>query len=161
MRIMGIDPGLKATGFGLVEIKAQSQINCLELGTIEPSAKESIACRIQKIYDGVACLLKERHPDILVLEKLYAHAKHPATAFKLGHVRGAICLLCAQNNLTLVEHSVKRIRKSLVGNGNATKVQTKQVVGHLLGIDVTQISLDATDALALALGHARMMRLNI
>ena len=66
--------------------------------------------------------------------------------------------MCAQKNIRLVEHSVKRIRKALTGNGNATKVQTKRTVADLLKIDETKLTLDASDALALALGYARMQR---
>ncbi len=70
--------------------------------------------------------------------------------------RGAICLLCAKKNIELAEHSVKRIRKALTGNGNATKNQTQRVVAHILNIDGNKLTLDASDALALALGYVRM-----
>ena len=92
----------------------------------------------------------------MVLEKLYAHYNHPVTACKLGHVRGVICLLCAQRKIKLVEHSVKRIRIALVGNGNASKLQTQQVVAHMLKIEQSQLTPDASDALALALGYVHI-----
>ena len=92
------------------------------------------------------------------MEKLYSHYKHPATAAILGHVRGVICLSVAQQKIELVEQSVKRIRKALTGNGNATKIQCQEFVKRLLNIKSAGFKLDASDALALALGQAHMMR---
>ncbi len=160
MRILGIDPGFKATGYGFIEIDQRS-ITLIETGTIEPKQKDLLQNRIHKIHTILGGLIDEHRPQVLVLEKLYAHYKHPATASKLGHVRGVICLLCAQKNIELAEYSVKRIRKSLTGNGNATKVQTKRTVADLLRIDESKLTLDASDALALALGYMRMQSLRL
>jgi len=155
IKILGIDPGFKATGYGIIKAGERSAVLC-EAGTVEPKQKDLIQNRIQKIYTILDSLIEEYRPQVLVLEKLYAHYKHPATASKLGHVRGVICLLCAQKNIELSEYSVKRIRKALTGNGNATKVQTKRTVADMLNIDEAKLTLDASDALALALGYARM-----
>ena len=96
---------------------------------------------------------------MVVLEKIYAHYKHPATASViLGHVRGVICLSVAQQKVKLAEQSVKRIRKALTGNGNATKAQVQEFVKRLLNINAPAFKLDASDALCLALGQAHMMR---
>lgn len=160
MKILGIDPGFKATGYGCIKVDGRS-VTLIETGTIEPKQKDLIENRIQKIYTILGGLIEEHQPQILVLEKLYAHIKHPVTASKLGHVRGVICLLCAQNKILLAEHSVKRIRKALTGNGNATKGQTRRVVADLLKIDEAKLTLDASDALALALGYARMQSLSL
>ncbi len=155
MKILGIDPGFKATGYGCIKVDHRS-VTLIETGTIEPKQKDLIQNRIQKIYLILGDLIDEHNPQVLVLEKLYAHHAHPVTASKLGHVRGVICLLCAQKNIELAEYSVKRIRKALTGNGNATKVQTKRVVADLLKIDESKLTLDASDALALSLGYIRM-----
>ena len=155
MKILGIDPGFKATGYGCIKVDHRS-VTLIETGTIEPKQKDLIQNRIQKIYSILGDLIDEHNPQVLVLEKLYAHHAHPVTASKLGHVRGVICLLCAQKNIELAEYSVKRIRKALTGNGNATKVQTKRVVADLLKIDESKLTLDASDALALSLGYMRM-----
>ncbi len=155
MKILGIDPGFKATGYGCIKVDHRS-VTLIETGTVEPKQKDLIQNRIQKIYSILGDLIDEHNPQVLVLEKLYAHHAHPVTASKLGHVRGVICLLCAQKNIELAEYSVKRIRKALTGNGNATKVQTKRVVANLLKIDESKLTLDASDALALSLGYIRM-----
>jgi crossover junction endodeoxyribonuclease RuvC len=157
MRILGIDPGLITTGYGVVDIKA-GNVKILEAGTIEPNTKDPFEQRLLKIHLHITTILQAHHPDVVVLEKLYAHYKHPATAAVLGHARGVICLSAAQQNIKLVEHSVKRIRKALTGNGNATKVQCQEFVKRLLNIKSAGFKLDASDALALALGQAHMMR---
>ena len=161
MRILGVDPGLRRTGYGLVDVSSQSSIRLVEVGTIEPKEKDLFENRIYKIHAGLEKIIGESKPDVMVLETLYAHAKHPTTASLLGHVRGVICLLCAQKKIQLIEHSVKRIRKSLVGNGNATKEQTRALVANLLKVNASQLTLDASDALALALGHAHMIRMKV
>ena len=155
MRILGIDPGFKATGYGIVDFdgRSWSSLKVCEAGTIEPNQRDLLQNRIEKVYKNLDELLGEYKPDVMGLEKLYAHYKHPITASKLGHVRGVICLLCAQRNIELVEHSVKRIRVALVGSGNANKEQTKSVVAHVLKIDEKKLVTDASDALALALGY--------
>jgi crossover junction endodeoxyribonuclease RuvC len=157
MRILGIDPGLITTGYGVVEIKAGG-VKILEAGTIEPNTKDPFEQRLLKIHLHITTILQAHHPDVVVLEKLYAHSKHPATAPVLGHVRGVICLSVAQQKIELVEQSVKRIRKALIGNGNATKIQMQEFVKRLLNIKSAGFKLDASDALSLALGQAHMMR---
>jgi crossover junction endodeoxyribonuclease RuvC len=157
MRILGVDPGLKATGYGLIEAN-HLKVALIETGTIEPKRQYIFEKRIQVVYDNLQALIQEYHPEVLVLEKIYAHTKHPATASIMGHVRGAICLLCAQNNIDLAEHSAKRIRKAVCGNGNAPKGQIQRVVARALGIPAEQLTLDASDALALALGYVHINR---
>jgi len=152
MRIVGIDPSLKATGYGFIDFDHQ-RITLIETGTIEPKQKAPTEQRIERIYSILDGLLKQHRPEIMVLEKLYAHHLHPTTASILGHVRGVICLLAAQQKIKLIEHSVKRIRKAITGNGNASKQQTQRVVAQYLKIDASQLTLDASDALALALGY--------
>ena len=92
MRILGIDPGLGITGYGLVEVKSRN-FKLLEAGVIRTSGSDTLEARINKIYEGVKSLIEEFRPQALVLEKLYSHYKHPMTAILMGHARGAICLL--------------------------------------------------------------------
>lgn len=156
MRILGIDPGLKATGYGIIELTGHG-VRLIETGTIQPKQKDLIQNRLCKIHRMLGGIMDEHKPNVLVLEKLYAHYKHPATASILGHARGVICLLCAEKEIELAEHSVKRIRVALTGNGNATKAQTLRMVAHALSIDERKLTLDASDALALALGYVHLM----
>jgi len=160
MRILGIDPGLITTGYGVVDVK-DGKPKVVEAGTIEPDPKAPFEQRLLKIHLHVTTILEAHHPDIVVLEKLYSHSKHPATSTILGHVRGVICLSVAQQKIELVEQSVKRIRKALIGNGNATKPQCQEFVKRLLNIKSPSFKLDASDALSLALGQAHMLRYSL
>ena len=157
MKIIGIDPGLKATGYGVIDFNRGSLRLC-EAGTIEPKAGEQIENKLEKIHRHLNDLIGEHRPGVMVLEKLYAHYKHPTTACIMGHARGVICLACAATGIRLIEYSVKRVRKALTGNGNASKVQVRRVVAHTLRIDADKLTLDASDALALALAHTHINR---
>ena len=160
MRILGVDPGLRATGFGLVEVKTGT-VKIIDAGSIEPNPKALFEDRIAKVHSLLSGIISTHKPNVLVLEKLYAHYKHPTTACLLGHVRGVICLLAHEHKIELVEQPVKRIRLALVGNGNATKQQVQMFVKRLLHIEKAELTLDTSDALALALGHAHMMKMRI
>jgi len=152
MRVLGIDPGSYITGYGVIESKG-SNIKLLETGIVKPKHSDLIQHRIQTVYHHLGDVIKTYQPDVLILEKLYTHGQRLTTASVLGHVRGVICLLCAEKNITLAESSVKRIRKAVTGNGNATKEQTQAMVAHILNINPDKLTLDASDALALALGY--------
>ncbi len=154
MRVMGIDPGLKATGYGVVERGLDRRVRALEAGTIEPNPRNPLAGKLVKIHQHLGDILDRQKPDVVVLEKLYAHYAHPMTAVVMGHARGVICLACAQRGVAVIEESPKRVRKAVVGNGNASKEQTRRVVANYLKIDPASLTLDASDALALALAHA-------
>ncbi len=154
MRVMGIDPGLKATGYGVVERGPDRRVRALEVGTIEPNPRDPLAGKLVKIHRHLGDIIDRQKPDVVVLEKLYAHYAHPMTAVVMGHARGVICLVCAQKGVDYIEESPKRVRKAVVGNGNASKEQTRRVVANYLKIDPAKLTLDASDALALAMAHA-------
>ena len=160
MKILGIDPGLKNTGYGFIEYRGE-RANLIETGVIEPKPRDPLQNRVETIYRNLRELMELHKPQVLVLEKLYAHYKHPVTACIMGHARGVICLLCAQLKVRLEEYSVKKVRQAVVGNGNASKEQTRAMVGRFLRIDESKLSLDASDALALALGYTHFLRRKI
>ena len=160
MRIIGIDPGLKVTGYGIIDYQGH-HLRLVEAGIITPRPKDAIHEKVYRVYKNLDDVLVQRKPDVLVLEKLYAHYKHPATAAVMGHVRGVICLLCAQHKIQLCEQSVKRIRKSVTGQGSASKGQTQDMVAHVLNIDARKLTPDASDAVALALGYVHIFSKNI
>lgn len=161
MRILGVDPGLITTGFGVIELSLEGKAKVIDAGTIKPKTKDVFESRIAKVHQCLTGIIKEQKPEVIVLEKLYAHYKHPTTACILGHVRGVICLAAYEQKVELVEHSVKRIRKALMGNGNVTKQQVQDFIKNLLKIPSTTLALDTSDALALALGYAHMKRFKI
>ncbi|MEE8359625.1 MAG: crossover junction endodeoxyribonuclease RuvC [Candidatus Omnitrophota bacterium] len=153
MRILGIDPGLNITGYGLIEAHNR-KFKLIEAGVIRTSPKDGIEGRLFKIYSNLADLADEYKPAVLVLEKLYAHYKHPTTALLMGHARGIACLVCGQKDVKLVSYPSTRIKKAVVGKGHASKRQIDGVITNLLGLKSSPKYNDVTDALAGAISYA-------
>lgn len=160
MIVLGIDPALTVTGYGAIEVKGSSLI-LIEAGILKTSAKEGISKRLDKIYRGILKLIVDIKPQVMVLEKLYAHYRHPTTAYILGEARGVICLAGATKNIPLVEYSATRVKKSVVGQGLASKNQVQRVVAKILNLNIAPKYTDVTDALALAIAHSNMMKAKI
>ncbi len=160
MIVLGVDPGLKTTGYGIIAVPTPggTAVRLLEAGTISPPRNTDLPDRLRRVHAHLEAIVRQHTPETLVLEKVYAHARHPATLGILGHVRGVVCLVSAQQGVRLVEYSVKRVRKSLLGNGAAGKDQTREVVAHILKVPADGLPVDASDALALALGYAHLSR---
>lgn len=155
MRVLGIDPGLNITGYGLVE-KQGTQLKLIEAGIVRTSSDKPIHDRLRKIYDSLSEIIEEFRPEALVLEKVYSHYKHPVTAILMGHARGVICLLCGRYNLQLVNYASTQLKKSIVGQGRASKKQVAGMVQTLLKLRRPPEPEDVTDALALAISHVKI-----
>lgn len=160
MKILGVDPALTVTGYGIIETQKKI-LSLLEAGVIVTSAKDALPGRLAKIYRGITKLILDTSPDVLVLEKLYAHYRHPTTAFILGQARGVICLACAEQKLALFEYAATRVKKAIVGEGLASKAQVQKMVASLLNINTLPKYSDVTDALALAIAHSYIARLRL
>ena len=152
MRILGVDPGLGITGYGIIDAK-NGNLKLVEAGVIRPNRKEDISIRLFNIYSELTELIQEHKPQVLVLEKLYSHYKHPTTAMLMGHARGVACLAAGENSLKLINHSATRVKKALTGNGHASKEQIQRMVAHTLKFSKLPRLSDVTDALALALAY--------
>lgn len=159
MRIIGIDPALKITGFGIIDDNKAS-FSLVQAGTIITSAKDPMAFRLNRIFDDLNSLFKEFDPQVMVLEKIYSHAQHPATSFVLGQARGVICLAAEKAKLKLVEYSATHVKKSIVGRGLASKEQVQSMVAALLKIKTLPKYKDVTDALALAIAYSYFSKAN-
>jgi crossover junction endodeoxyribonuclease RuvC len=160
MIILGIDPALTVTGYGLITIK-KNIISLIEAGIIKTSPRQILPERLDRIYKAISKLLVENKPDVLVLEKLYAHYRHPTTAFILGQARGVICLACAREHIPLVEYAATQVKKAIVGKGSASKYQVQRMVANILNLKALPKYTDVTDALALAIAHSYALRLRI
>lgn len=152
MIIVGIDPALAITGYGVIQVKGKT-LAVIEAGIIQTSAKEPTTKRLDKIYRGILKLISDTHADCLVLENIYSHYKHPATACILGQARGVISLAATSKGLPLFEYSATRIKKAIVGKGLASKSQVQAMIAHTLGLKELPSYMDVTDALALAVAH--------
>ncbi len=157
MRVLGVDPGLAITGYGVIE-ENESSIDLLKSGVVKTSTRDPLEGRLETIYRGLEELIREYRPEVLVLEELYSHYKHPTTAIMMGHARGIICLLCGVYKLTLVNLPSTVLKKSIVGYGRASKLQVQRMVQGLLNLKDPPKSIDAADALALALSYVYSLR---
>lgn len=160
MIILGIDPALAITGYGVIQVKG-SCLALLEAGIIRTRAKEDTSKRLDIIYRGIIKLIDDTSPHCLVLEKIYSHYRHPATSYILGQARGVICLAAASRKIPFFEYSATRIKKAIVGKGLASKAQVQRMVANTLGLKTLPAYMDVTDALALAIAHSYIMKSRI
>jgi crossover junction endodeoxyribonuclease RuvC len=157
MIIAGIDPALTVSGYGVIQVN-RSSLDLIEAGIIKTTATTATAERLHKIYRGVLKLIEDTGADCLVLENIYSHYKHPATACILGQARGVICLAAYTAKIPLFEYSATRVKKAIVGKGLASKLQVQRMVSHILGLKTQAPYLDVTDALALAIAHSYIVK---
>jgi crossover junction endodeoxyribonuclease RuvC len=152
MRILGIDPALTISGYGVID-NLKNRLALVEAGIIRTSPGQPLTERLKKIHRGMAKLILDTRPDVAVLEKLYAHYRHPTTAYLLGQARGVILLSCAAGNVPVVEYAATRVKKAIVGQGLASKYQVQKMVASILDLKSLPKFTDVTDALALAIAH--------
>ena len=150
---MGVDPGLNATGYGLLETGAR-RMRVVAAGEIRPPRGQPLEERLGIIRDALSALIDRHRPATVVLEKLFTHHEHVTTAALMGHARGAACLAARDHGLSVAEYPPTQVKKSLTGQGHASKEQVARMVGQWLGVADAGWSSDAADALALALVHA-------
>jgi len=151
-RILGIDPGLNVSGYGVLEIDRGSLRLC-EAGIVRGKNRHSLTDRLVEIYDGVANVIAALQPDVMALEELYSHYERPRTAILMGHARGVICLAAARKGIPVVHYAATQVKKILTGNGRAPKWQVQQAIQHELGLPDAPDPPDVADALAIALCH--------
>ncbi len=156
MRILGIDPGLGITGYGCISI-SDSGLELVEAGVICTKKTDQLPQRLTVLFDNIAELLKDVNPDVVVIEELYSHYNHPRTAIIMGHARGTLLLAAGRRNIDVVSYGANRIKKSLTGNGHASKEQMQLMIKSLLELDEPPKPPDVADALAVALCHTNVI----
>jgi crossover junction endodeoxyribonuclease RuvC len=157
-RVLGIDPGLRLTGYGVVDLADGSlEPSLVEGGVVRLDAKRPMEDRLLQLRNELAGLIAQLEPDRVAVEQLYAHYAHPRTAILMGHARGVI-LLCATAAGLPVEHlAATEIKKSLTGNGHATKRQMQLSVQAQCRLAEPPSPPDVADAIAIALCHGRRL----
>lgn len=151
MKILGIDPGTRVVGYGLLD-KKNNTSHAIDYGIIKASSSSSIPTRLKVIYKGIKSLYKHLKPDVIVVENIF-YSKDVRATIKIGEARGVILLSAAMNNLPIYEYTPAEIKKSVTGNGRADKRQVQKMVQNLLGLKSVPKPYDASDALAIALCH--------
>ncbi|MBC8309258.1 MAG: crossover junction endodeoxyribonuclease RuvC [Phycisphaerales bacterium] len=155
MRVLGIDPGLRIAGYGCIDYKhSNSNPLVVEAGAITLDTKQTISFRLAQLYHDIQEIIVELKPDLLAVETVFTHKQQVATATILGHARGVILLAGVNASLPLSEITPAEIKKSVSGNGRATKSQIQQAVKNTLQLKTIPEPPDVADALAIAITAA-------
>ena len=156
MRVLGIDPGLRVTGYGLLEANGM-RARVLEAGVVRSDDDASLPDRLRKIHVNVLDIIRELEPDAVAVEELYSHYGHPTTAILMGHARGVMLLAAAEAGVSVVTYGATRIKKALTGNGRASKEQMQRMIQSTLRLKALPEPADVADALAVALCHCNVV----
>jgi crossover junction endodeoxyribonuclease RuvC len=151
MKILGIDPSLRATGYGIIEQDGQA-LRVIKYGVIKPPQKAQLLDKLNEIKKEIDSIIKTYDPDEIAIENLF-YARNVKTAITLGQVRGAALVAVASNQCPLHEYSALEIKKAVTGYGRADKNQVQSMIKTLLHIQDKKIEEDASDALAAAFCH--------
>jgi crossover junction endodeoxyribonuclease RuvC len=157
MRILGIDPGLNTTGYGVLDFKG-GKPKLIEAGVVRGKKDATLAERVQEIHAGVADVIASLKPDVMAIEELYSHYDRPTTAILMGHARGVIVLAAAEAGIPVQNYPSTQIKKTITGNGHAAKWQMQEAIRTELGLPALPEPPDVADALAIALCHVYLSR---
>lgn len=149
MRILGIDPGLRICGYGVIDYHSMRPA-LVDGGVIRLKEKTPIASRLVELETELISLFDEHQPDICAVEQLYAHYKHPRTAVLMGHARGVILLVASRRGVRLEQFSANRVKQSFVGHGHASKSQMQRAAQLKWNLPEPPEPADVADALAVA-----------
>lgn len=153
MRVLGLDPGLRATGWGIVDAGG-GRLAHVANGIIASGTGDT-AIRLTRLYDGIMTAITDFHPEAAAVEETFLN-RNPASTLKLGLARGVVLLAPARAGLPVAEYSANHVKKAVVGAGHAAKEQVAMMIGKLLpGVSIE--GPDAADALAVAICHAHHM----
>jgi crossover junction endodeoxyribonuclease RuvC len=150
VRVIGIDPGLTATGYAVLDV-GNGRPLIRASGCARSNSRQPLEARLRALYEEVAETIAEWRPGVTVLEGLYADYGFPRTAIIMGHVRGAICLAAAQHGARILEVSPAEVKSALTGSGRAGKEQIQRAVSRMLRLESPPKNTHICDALALAL----------
>ena len=150
MRILGIDPGLQVCGYAVIEAD-RNRTKLLEAGICKTDSKKPLEKRLVQIAQDINSLLEKFEPACMAVEDLYSHYAHPKTAILMGHARGVILASACENGIDVRSFAATKIKKSLTGNGRASKTQMQRSIKSLLGLAKMPEPADVADAIAAAL----------
>ena len=156
MRIMGIDPGTRIVGYGMIETVG-SRIVPITFGTIRTNPREDYVRRLRTIFDNLGRILREQQPDEVAVEEAF-YGKSVSAALRMGEGRGVAMIAAALSDKPLFQYSPAEVKKAVVGNGRAHKSQVQEMVRMLLGLREAPHPEDAADALAVAICHCNRPR---
>jgi crossover junction endodeoxyribonuclease RuvC len=150
VRILGIDPALRTTGYGVIE-STRARVRLIEAGIVAPRNGATLEERLCELHAGIREVIEQTRPECVVIEELYASGRNLKTAVLMAHARGVLCLAAAQAGVSVHTLGHARVKRALVGSGSARKSQVNAMVTHLLALRRAPKPDDVSDALALAL----------
>ena len=150
VRILGIDPGLQVCGYACLEADGDREA-FIEAGVFKTTAGQSIQAKLHQIAEDIETVLSRFRPDVVAVEQLYSHYVHPRTAILMGHARGVILQKCAAAHVEVMSFAATRVKKSITGNGRASKEQVQRTMQTILGLTEPPQPADVADAMAIAL----------
>ena len=159
MRVLGIDPGLNISGYGIIEENAAG-VSIIEAGILKTNDKLSMENRLAELGKELATVLIQFKPDVMAIEELYSHYDHPKTAIIMGHARGLILYKAGEMGIEVVPYASTRIKKALTGNGRASKEQMQRAIQIQMGLKTIPEPPDVADALAVAYCHLHAVTRN-
>ena len=151
MKILGIDPGTRVVGYGVIETRG-TQILPVTFGVVRVKTSDSYPDRLRRIFDGLTKVIRDHQPDQVAIEEAF-YGKSVSAAFRMGEGRGVAILSAALNDVPLFQYSPAEVKKAVVGSGRAHKTQIQEMVRMLLGLPKVPQPEDAADALAVAICH--------
>lgn len=152
-RILGVDPGLHRTGYGLIE-SDDAGISLLEGGVLRAKATDEFPKRLQDLHDGLAEVLREHKPDVVVIEDLFSTYAHPRSALLMAHARGVLMLAAQEASVPVHSFTPNEVKQVVAGNGHASKTAIQNAVRARLSLKATLHPPDLADALAIAICFA-------
>jgi len=159
MIILGVDPGLSFTGWGLVKSAGPDSLSMISYGCIKTKPNQPITERLKIIYQTITELIKEYHPVEMAIEELF-FLKEARTVASVGQARGAVLVAAAVENLPVYEYNPRHVKMSLTGYGSADKSQMQKMVKTILRLTEIPKPDDSADALAIAMCHINMKKMN-
>ncbi len=150
--VLGIDPGLNVTGYGLIEVVG-GKLKLREAGVVKSKRTDSLEARLLELHQGVADILSDCHPTVMAVEQLFSHYERPRTAILMGHARGVLCLAAAQAGVPVEHYAATQVKKTLTGSGRASKEQVQLAICREFGLAKPPEPNDVADALAIAVCH--------
>jgi crossover junction endodeoxyribonuclease RuvC len=147
--VCGIDPGLALTGYAVLRSRSEG-MTVIDSGVCRIDQMLPLSVRLVDLDRDITSVLTEHQPDVVAVEELYAHYKHPRTAILMGHARGVILLAAARLGIEVRDYGATRIKRYLTGNGRATKLQVQRAIQTTLGLSELPEPPDVADALAIA-----------
>ena len=158
MAVLGIDPGIGTTGYGLVDEDARGDMALVAYGVIETTPGAPMPKRLKRLHDEMQAILREHQPESLAVEQLF-FGRNVTTAISVGQARGVLLLAAAQAGLDVFEYKPAEVKQALSGYGNADKRQMQEMVRLLLNLDHIPRPDDAADAIAIAMCHLQSRRI--